>query len=193
MTANFGLWRSLVAHLTGGQGVVGSHPASPTVFPGNCRFPGFFLSWIVLIHASMGSEPLTWNKSRELDVRGSGSVKDCRRALLERLWEEGRQFDAQQENRLDRRRNLEPASAELLNIIVQTVAPASVVEIGTSNGFSAMWIAEALESSGGTLLTVDNDAGRAVEVAANLDEAGPVAPSRPTRCKCSRCSCTTAR
>ena len=25
-----GLWRSLVAHLTGGQGVVGSNPASPT-------------------------------------------------------------------------------------------------------------------------------------------------------------------
>jgi hypothetical protein len=26
-----GLWRSLVAHLTGGQGVVGSNPASPTI------------------------------------------------------------------------------------------------------------------------------------------------------------------
>ena len=25
-----GLWRSLVAHLAGGQGVVGSNPASPT-------------------------------------------------------------------------------------------------------------------------------------------------------------------
>ncbi len=28
-----GLWRSLVAHLTGGQGVVGSNPASPTEKP----------------------------------------------------------------------------------------------------------------------------------------------------------------
>jgi hypothetical protein len=26
----FGLWRSLVAHLTGGQGVAGSNPVSPT-------------------------------------------------------------------------------------------------------------------------------------------------------------------
>ncbi len=26
-----GTWRSLVAHLTGGQGVVGSNPAVPTV------------------------------------------------------------------------------------------------------------------------------------------------------------------
>src|SRR5690625_1133715 len=30
-TAYHGLWRSLVAHLTGGQGVVGSNPASPTI------------------------------------------------------------------------------------------------------------------------------------------------------------------
>jgi hypothetical protein len=30
MTIPVGLWRSLVAHLTGGQGVAGSSPASPT-------------------------------------------------------------------------------------------------------------------------------------------------------------------
>ena len=29
----FGLWRSLVAHLTGGQGVAGSNPVSPTEEP----------------------------------------------------------------------------------------------------------------------------------------------------------------
>ena len=29
-TAGIGLWRSLVAHLTGGQGVAGSNPVSPT-------------------------------------------------------------------------------------------------------------------------------------------------------------------
>ena len=38
-----GLWRSLVAHLTGGQGVVGSNPASPTsmkirTLPRGCGF-----------------------------------------------------------------------------------------------------------------------------------------------------------
>src|SRR4051794_37808957 len=31
--AGFGLWRSLVAHLTGGQGVAGSNPVSPTARP----------------------------------------------------------------------------------------------------------------------------------------------------------------
>ena len=28
----FGLWRSMVAHLTGGQGVAGSSPVNPTIF-----------------------------------------------------------------------------------------------------------------------------------------------------------------
>src|SRR5262249_25967777 len=31
-TGGIGTWRSLVAHLTGGQGVVGSNPAVPTEF-----------------------------------------------------------------------------------------------------------------------------------------------------------------
>gem|GEM_PF-2539888 len=29
---HFGWWRSLVAHLTGGQGVAGSNPVHPTMF-----------------------------------------------------------------------------------------------------------------------------------------------------------------
>ena len=40
-----GLWRSLVAHLTGGQGVAGSNPVSPTVK--SRKLTGFrdFLGW----------------------------------------------------------------------------------------------------------------------------------------------------
>ena len=98
-------------------------------------------------------------------------MKGHRRELLARLWEEGREFDAEQQDRLDRRRNLEPESAELLNILVRSLAPTAVLELGTSNGFSAIWIAEALESSGGTLLTVDNDPGRAAEATKNLVDA----------------------
>ncbi len=34
-----GAWRSLVAHLTGGQGVAGSNPVAPTIFsPQECEF-----------------------------------------------------------------------------------------------------------------------------------------------------------
>src|SRR5665647_2940898 len=45
------MWRSLVAHLTGGQGVAGSNPVIPTVFSqvrGSLRFGGaaFLVSWV---------------------------------------------------------------------------------------------------------------------------------------------------
>lgn len=98
-------------------------------------------------------------------------MKPHRAELLARLWAEGRQFDAGQQDRLDRRRNLEPESAELLNILVRTLAPPAVLELGTSTGFSTIWLADSLEASGGTVLTVDNDAGRAAEATANLGEA----------------------
>lgn len=95
-----------------------------------------------------------------------------RRALLDRLWQEGRDFDAAQPDRLDRRRNLEPESAELLNILVRTLAPAEVLELGTSTGFSALWIADALEPHGGRLTTVDPDAPRLAKARTNLEAAG---------------------
>lgn len=95
-----------------------------------------------------------------------------RRALLERLWREGREFDANQPDRLDRRRNLEPESAELINVLIRTLAPAQVLELGTSNGFSAIWLADALEAGKGRLLTVDIDPDRAGQATRNLVEAG---------------------
>lgn len=95
-----------------------------------------------------------------------------RHQFLVELWQDGREFDADQPDRLDRRRNLEPESAELLNIIVRTLAPAAVLELGTSNGFSSIWLADALEPTGGRLVTVDNDSGRAAEAAVNLLQAG---------------------
>lgn len=96
----------------------------------------------------------------------------ARQELLDDLWADGRTFDAGQPERLDRRRNLEPDSARLLNILIRSIAPAGVLELGTSNGFSTIWIADALESTGGRLVTVEFDAERAAQAAANLDAAG---------------------
>jgi hypothetical protein len=41
----FGAWRSLVAHLTGGQGVAGSNPVAPTKTKSSaCNMQGFSVS-----------------------------------------------------------------------------------------------------------------------------------------------------
>ncbi len=45
---SIGTWRSLVAHLTGGQGVVGSNPAVPTQFKGHIQLMDvpFAYGWV---------------------------------------------------------------------------------------------------------------------------------------------------
>ncbi len=44
LESNNGLWRSLVAHLTGGQGAAGSNPVNPTRIRKPDIMSGFFVS-----------------------------------------------------------------------------------------------------------------------------------------------------
>jgi predicted O-methyltransferase YrrM len=95
-----------------------------------------------------------------------------RREFIEKLWAEGRDFDAAQADRRDRRRNLELDSGEVLNVLVRALAPRRILEIGTSTGVSTLWIADAVEGQGAEVITVDSDPGRAAEAAAHLETAG---------------------
>ncbi|WP_080796542.1 O-methyltransferase [Corynebacterium pacaense] len=91
---------------------------------------------------------------------------------LAELYQEGRQFDATQESRVDRRRNLEPESAAILHTLVVGIAPDRLLEIGTSNGYSTIWLADALGSTRGRMTTIDNDRQRSAEAEFNLEECG---------------------
>ncbi|SNY68798.1 O-methyltransferase [Paractinoplanes atraurantiacus] len=51
--------------------------------------------------------------------------------------------------------NVEPATAELLATVVRIAKARDVVEIGTANGWSAIWLAEAARDTGGHVTTVD--------------------------------------
>lgn len=92
-------------------------------------------------------------------------------AFLDRLSTEGRSFDATQPDRTDRRRNLEPESARILHSLVAGIQSSAVLELGTSNGYSTLWIADAL-ADGARFTTVDNDPGRAGEATGNIATAG---------------------
>jgi predicted O-methyltransferase YrrM len=76
-------------------------------------------------------------------------------ALLDELYAEGQAFDATQADRRDRRRNLEPEAAELLTLILHIADARDIVEIGTSNGYSTLWLAAAAQATGGAVTTVD--------------------------------------
>ena len=90
--------------------------------------------------------------------------------LLDELHAEGVAFDATQTDRLATRRNLEPASAGLLWSLTQLTGAREAVEIGTSNGYSTIWLADALSLTGGRLTSVDVTLDPSAE--ANLVRAG---------------------
>ncbi len=93
-------------------------------------------------------------------------------ALLEELHRDGVEHDAGKADRLERLRNVEPDTAALLAVLVRASAARAVLELGTSNGYSTLWLADAVGSVGGRLLSVDVDAARSALAAQNLDRGG---------------------
>jgi predicted O-methyltransferase YrrM len=94
------------------------------------------------------------------------------RAMLDELYAEGLRYDDAQTDRLAKRRNLEPPAAELVWVVAQATAARSIVEIGTSNGFSTLWLADATRAVGGRVVSVDVDASVQEQAAENLARAG---------------------
>ena len=95
-----------------------------------------------------------------------------RRAIADEVFAAGRDYDAGQPNRLDRLRNVEPETAELLGVLVRATRTRRILEIGTSNGHSTLWLADAAEAVGGYVETLDIDPRRTQQARANLERAG---------------------
>ena len=82
------------------------------------------------------------------------------RSQLYELYQELHAYDAKQSDRLNRWRNLEPESALFLSILVRSKQAKQVLEIGTSNGFSTLWLADAVKATHGFLTSLEIDASR---------------------------------
>lgn len=92
-------------------------------------------------------------------------------ALVESLVTSGREHDQVQDDRDQRYRNLEVDTGRLLHLLVGLHGASRVLEVGTSNGVSTIWLADALPE-GGSLVSVENDEGRHREAVQNLATAG---------------------
>jgi predicted O-methyltransferase YrrM len=99
-------------------------------------------------------------------------VNPQRRALADALYAAGRAHDAAHEDRLARWRNVEPETAELLGVLVRGLGARRVLEVGTSNGYSTIWLGDAAQAVGGTVLSIDVDAARTEVAAEHLARAG---------------------
>jgi len=95
-----------------------------------------------------------------------------RRAIADDVLAAARAHDAAQSDRLARFRNVEPETAELLGVLVRATRARRVLELGTSNGYSTIWLADAAEATGGALTSVEIDPARTALARANLARAG---------------------
>jgi predicted O-methyltransferase YrrM len=96
----------------------------------------------------------------------------ARRAIADVLYAAGREHDAAQADRLDRFRNVEPETAALLGVLVRARAAPRVLEIGTSNGYSTIWLADAVQATNGSLVSLEIDPARSALARAHLARAG---------------------
>jgi predicted O-methyltransferase YrrM len=93
-------------------------------------------------------------------------------SLLDRLLHEGREHDAARRDRRERLRNVEPETARMLAVLVVATGARRVLELGTSNGYSTLWLADAVTSTGGRVTTVELAEGRASLAEENFSRAG---------------------
>jgi len=95
-------------------------------------------------------------------------------AVLEELAAFGRANDASEPDRRRKMLNLEPETAQLIELLVLNGRRLRILEIGTSNGFSAIWLAATLRLLGSTvpLITLERDANKVAQARRNVERAG---------------------
>ena len=68
--------------------------------------------------------------------------------------------------------NIAPENGQFLSILIHAIQARNVLEVGTSNGYSTIWLAVALKKTGGRLITLEFDQKRAEEAQTHLQEVG---------------------
>jgi predicted O-methyltransferase YrrM len=99
-------------------------------------------------------------------------VDESLKALLRELEERGRENDARETDRSRKMLNLDPDTALLISILVRASGATRALEIGTSNGYSTIWLAWSLARANGRVITVDRNPVKHELARENLRRAG---------------------
>jgi predicted O-methyltransferase YrrM len=94
------------------------------------------------------------------------------RNILAELEAWGKTNDAEQQDRAKKMLNLEPDTAHLISLLVRSGQRRRLLEIGTSNGYSTLWLAWAARETGGHIISIDRSAEKREMAEANLLRAG---------------------
>jgi predicted O-methyltransferase YrrM len=64
------------------------------------------------------------------------------------------------------------SDGRMLRLLAESIDAKTVVEIGTSTGYSGLWFCLALQKTGGRLITFEMDEGRAAQAQRHFEQAG---------------------
>ena len=84
------------------------------------------------------------------------------------LYQRFQEHDSTQADRIARFRNIEPESAQFLAQLVHIQQPPQLLEIGTSTGYSTLWLAYAAQQVNARLTTLEIDAERSQQATSHL-------------------------
>ncbi len=92
--------------------------------------------------------------------------------LLEKLAKFGEDNDARETARPKRMLNITPDTGRLLWLLITATRATRILEVGTSNAFSTIWLADAARSTGGRITTLEINPDKITLARANLESAG---------------------
>ncbi len=93
-------------------------------------------------------------------------------ALLGELARFGEENDARETERAKRMLNITPDTGRLLWILIQSARASRILEVGTSNAYSTIWLADAARASDGRVTTLERNPEKARRARQNLAKAG---------------------
>lgn len=91
------------------------------------------------------------------------------KAELERF---GKANDGKTAVRAERMLNITRDTGEFLSVLARATAATRILEIGTSNGYSTLWLAEAAKANGGSVTTVEVSKSKVDLAAENFSRSG---------------------
>lgn len=97
------------------------------------------------------------------------------RQFLTGLYERGEQHDAANRTRSERMLNITPDTGEFLRMLITNGGHRRVLELGTSNGYSTIWLADGCRATGGRIVTVEFNPAKRGLALDNLQLAGVAA------------------
>src|SRR6476661_228898 len=99
------------------------------------------------------------------------SVTDPLDCVLVELEQFGKANDASAAERTRRMLNITRDTGEFLTVLVRATLARRVLEIGTSNGYSTLWLASAARAIGGSVVTIELSEYKIALAAANFARA----------------------